>query len=80
MDFVLYIHNREFRQLSLKLKNMVTEKQAALSSAMFHIFIPGQMIFKIFNNWSQTGTDQTEEIYLEYSAAPSLLGEKEDIT
>lgn len=36
------------------------------------------MIFKIFNNWSQTGTDQTEEIYLEYSVALSLLGEKED--
>lgn len=57
---------------------MVTEKQEALSSTMFHIFIPGQMIFKIFNNWSQTGTDQTEEIYLEYSVALSLLGEKED--
>lgn len=56
----------------------MTEKQAALSSAMFHIFIPGQMIFKIFNNWSQTDTDQTKEIYLEYSVAPSLLGEKED--
>ena len=58
----------------------MTEKQAALSSAMFHIFIPGQMIFKIFNNWSQTDTDQTKEIYLEYSVAPSLLGEKEDET
>lgn len=64
--------------MSLKLKNMVTEKQEALSSTMFHIFIPGQMIFKIFNKWSQTGTDQTEEIYLEYSVALCLLGEEED--
>lgn len=38
------------RELSLKLKRMVTEKGAFLSSAVFYLVTLGQVIFKIFNN------------------------------